>query len=306
MSPRAALGVLALVLAGCGSDLLPPLARPDADVRLELEARQVDAGQPVQAVVQIQQADGITLDVGSPAADGLEAQLTDERSEPFDGWSLTTRRYELTGEEGSYVVQLPTVTVTHPDGQQEALTVAPVFVDIGVKGPSSQLEGLLVPAPPPPPTWPWVLGTGVLIGLGVAGGAWVWRHRRRSLRRVAAEPADLVARRAWKAVLADRKLDDHARALQCSEVFRVYLQAVHPIPASALTSREIEQAIYARGLVPGALLDRARRLLQATDLLKFARRGGGPEFFYALDQDFQAYVEATRPRPVEPREGGHA
>jgi hypothetical protein len=305
MSPRAALTVFAMALAGCGGDLLPPLARPDADVRLEVEARRVDAGQPVHAVVKIQQADGFTLDVGVPAAEGLEAALTDERTEPFDGWSLTTRSYDLTGKNGSYVVVVPDATATHPDGQQETLQVAPAFVDIGVNGPTSPLEGLLVPEPPPPPTWPWVLGAGVLLGLAVSGGVWAWRHRRRSLRLVAAEPADVVACRAWQAVLSDKKLDDHARALRLSEVFRVYLQAVHPIPASALTSREIVAAIYGEGFVPGALLDRARRVLQATDLLKFARRGGGPEFFHALDQDFQAYVAATRPRPPEPG-GGHA
>ena len=298
MSPRVALTALALVLAGCGGDLLPPLAQPDADVRLEVDARHVDAGQPVHAVVEIRQADGVTLEVGAPAADGLEATLTGERTEPFGGGSLTTRTYDLTGVKGSYVVAVPEVTATHPDGRQEILPVAPAFVDIGVQGPSSQLEGLLVPEPPPPPTWPWVLGAGVGIGLCTAGVVWAWRRRRRSLRRVAVEPADVVARRAWQAVLADRKLDDHARALQLSEVFRVYLQAVHPIPASALTSREIVAAIYGEGFVPGALLDRARRLLLATDLLKFARRGGGPEFFHDLDQDFQAYVAATRPRPT--------
>ena len=123
------------------------------------------------------------------------------------------------------------------------------------------------------------------------------------------EPADLIALRSWRAVLADSNLDDHARALRLSEVFRGYLEAVHPLPATALTTREIVAAIYADGLVPGALLDRARRLLSATDLLKFARRGGGIEFFHQLDGGFLAYVAATRPRGVEPSEGreaGHA
>jgi hypothetical protein len=41
---------------------------------------------------------------------------------------------------------------------------------------------------------------------------------------------------------------------------------------------------------------RAGRVLDATDRLKFAREGGGAEFFVELDGDFRAVVAAMRPR----------
>jgi hypothetical protein len=287
-------GLLALLVA-CADDLLPPLAHPDADVRLELDARKVASGEPVMATVQVVQADGVELSVGEPAAEGLEAALEEERTEPFDGWSLTTRRYALRGSPGSYVVSVGGASALHPDGRQEQLEVPPAFVDIGVDGPMAELEGLAMPVPPEPPTWPWVLAAGVLIGLLIATLIWWWRRRKRATQRVLAEPPHVSALLAWQVVLEDRALSDHARALQLSEVFRRYLEAVHPMAATALTTREICDVIYAQGLVPGALLDRARRILSATDLLKFARQGGGVEFFHELDRDFQAYVAATRP-----------
>ena len=301
VSLRALLVALAMVLlVACGQELLPALARPDVDVRLELEARKVAAGQPVVATVQVIQAEGVELRVAEPAAEGLELELEEERTEPFDGWSLSTRRYLLRGEPGSYVVALVGAVAVHPDGHEEQLEVAPVFVDIGVDGPSSELEDLVMPVPPEPPMWPWVLAAGVLIGLVIAGAIWLWRRRKRATQRVQAQPAHVLALHAWQVVQRDRSLSDHARALQLSEVFRRYLEAVHPMPASSLTTREICDAIYRDGLVPGALLDRARRILMATDLLKFARRGGGVEFFHELDEDFQAYVFATRPREAAP------
>ncbi len=284
------------VLAACGQDLLPALSRPDADVRMELDARRVDADQPVMVTVQVVQTDGVELRVAEPGAEGLQLALEEERAEPFDGWSLSTRRYSLRGAPGSYVVALAGAVAVHPDGREEQLEIPPVFVDIGVEGPSSELEGLVMPTPPEPPMWPWVLSAGVLIGLAIAGAVWLWRRRRRSMRRVQAEPPHLTALHAWQVVLRDRSLSDHTRALQLSEVFRRYLEAVHPLQATTLTTREICDAIYRDGMVPGGLLDRAQRILRATDLLKFARRGGGVEFFHELDQDFQAYVQATRPR----------
>lgn len=305
MSRRLTILALGALLNACGGDLLPPLARPDADVRLELAARKVQADEALIATVTVIKGDGVELELGQPGAEGLETAVREKRGEPFEGYHLSTITYELSGEPGSYVVSLPPPHVVHPDGREEDLEVPAVFADIGVDGPSSQLEGLLVPEPPEPARWPWVLLVAA-VSAAIGGGAvsW-WRSRKRATRTVSSEPPDVLAHYAWRAVMADKKLDDHARALQLSEVFRRYLEAVHPMPATALTSREITDIIYRDGLVPGGLLDRARRILMATDLLKFARRGGGIEFFHELDRDFRAYLEATRPRQLgEPGEGG--
>ena len=296
-----ALLVLVLNLSGCGQDLLPPLARPDADVRMELDQNEVQQGEPLQVRLQLLQADGVELHVGEPAAEGLEASLEDERVERFDGWSVTTRSYLLRGEPGSYVVALQQATAHHPDGREEVLEPAPLFADIGVQGPTSELEGLLLSEPPEPPAWPLPLALGALLAGLLALAVRTWRRgRRKALAQRPLEPPDVLAFRAWAAVLDDPELDDHGRALGLSEVFRTYLEAIHAWPATALTTREITDALYREGLVSAPLLDRARRLLTATDLLKFARQGGGDRFFQDLDQDFRAYVMATRPVSTVP------
>ena len=50
--------------------------------------------------------------------------------------------------------------------------------------------------------------------------------------------------------------------------------------------------------------DRAQRLLDATDLIKFARSGGGAALFDALDADLRAVIAAMRPAPAPKPEPG--
>ena len=45
----------------------------------------------------------------------------------------------------------------------------------------------------------------------------------------------------------------------------------------------------------------SKRLLSATDRIKYARRGGGTALFEALDQDFRELISTTRWR-LEPKE----
>jgi hypothetical protein len=106
-----------------------------------------------------------------------------------------------------------------------------------------------------------------------------------------------VARRAWDEARR-AGLDDHALALRLSNVLRTYFDDAIGFPASARTTREI--LVHLEGVLDAAHRGRARHILDATDRLKFAREGGGAGFFEALDDDFAAVLEATRPRAEEP------
>jgi hypothetical protein len=288
---------VALVAVACGKDPLPPLAEPDADVRVELLDRTVDEGAQARIRVRIREVGGATVEVGEPAAEGLTAHLASEHGEPVDGGTATVREWALTGPPGSYVIQVPEATARYPDGHTTPIPLPPLFVDVGVQGPSSVLEDLLRPLPEAPVRWPWILAGLAGGALLVTAGFLAWRRwrRRRAGPAAPGDPPDVTALRSWAAVLDDPVLDDHARALRLSAVFRDYLEAVHRWPASALTTREIADALYRDGLVSAALLDGAQRVLHATDLVKFARQGGGPKLFTSLDADFRAYVLATRP-----------
>jgi hypothetical protein len=84
-------------------------------------------------------------------------------------------------------------------------------------------------------------------------------------------------------------------------VLRVYIEAQCGFRATAGTTSEIINGIEDAGFGTHKLgVDdglRIGRILDATDRLKFAREGGGEDFFEALDRDFEALINATRPAP---------
>ena len=101
-------------------------------------------------------------------------------------------------------------------------------------------------------------------------------------------PADQEALAAWAAVLAEATLDDHERALALSQIFRRYLERVFSLPASAFTSAEVLALLQAE--LSDIHLGKSKRLLSATDRIKYARRGGGSALFRSLDEDFRERV----------------
>ena len=107
----------------------------------------------------------------------------------------------------------------------------------------------------------------------------------------------MLARRAWL-LAREAGLDDHGLALALSRILREYYQRITGWPATARTTREILLHMDDRGLLPADVRLRARRVLDATDRLKFAREGGGEGFFEALEQDFEMVLDATSPGPA--------
>ena len=119
--------------------------------------------------------------------------------------------------------------------------------------------------------------------------------RSRPVPEVPAEPPDTVAIRAWEAVRADEALDDERKAQALSRIFRDYTEAALGIPAVAWTTTEILGHLGRMANLPEGNVPRARRLLRATDLVKFAEKKPGTDFFEDLDADLRAFVGSTRP-----------
>ncbi len=111
-------------------------------------------------------------------------------------------------------------------------------------------------------------------------------------------PPDEEALETWRLARENPGLDDHERALELSRIFRRYLERVMaPFPATRWTQREILDGLVLQGEVDGETLGRCRTLLSATDTLKFARRGGGADFFDGLDHDLKHVIQQTCPVP---------
>ncbi|MBK7756378.1 MAG: hypothetical protein IPI35_08210 [Deltaproteobacteria bacterium] len=293
MSPRLP---LLLALAACG-DRLAEAPAPDA-VRLtaELSDRAVTEGEPPPTLsVSLELPEGWTGTLGLPAVEGLTFTPADAEG-----------RFTLEGEPGSYIIPPVTAEAKGPAGEVETKSVGPFYLDLGVVGPSSALEDLALAPPPPPSPWPWVLGALVVTGLVAA--LVVWGNRKKAEARVVPPPPPLSpeeeALLAWAALRARADLDDHALALGLSSIFRRYLERVSGFPATALTTYEVLDRLSLDHRVNAAEHDRAQRLLDATDLIKFARSGGGAALFDALDADLRAVIAAMRPAPAPKPEPG--
>ena len=191
-----------------------------------------------------------------------------------------------------------------PGDQERTFELSPVFVDIGVKGPTGgPMDGFASAPPAPPPPWRWIALTLAIVA-AVLLVIWAVRRKLRSRPVVLPPPtpAHIVAQGAWADARA-QITDDHPLAVRLSMVLREYIEARAGLPATRATTTEILQHFEHHGF-GGRAFDiearmRVQRILDATDRLKFAREGGGEVFFSSLDKDFEGIIDATRPQPDE-------
>ena len=109
------------------------------------------------------------------------------------------------------------------------------------------------------------------------------------------EPPDVAALQRWEAIRRDPTLDDMARAHALSQIFRTYVEAVLTFPATAWTTSEILERLRDMAHLPTGNVPRARRLLRATDRVKYAEARPGQDLLEELDADLRAFVGSTRP-----------
>lgn len=260
------IGLALLAACSSGGDAVAVPAAP-----VWVDARRADAGGHI----------GLHAPPGS-TIEGSEGLVVAPKS--ADTW-------DVSGEPGSYIV-----TVTQPVDPATP-TAAPartrLFVDIGVTGPTGgEMDDLAAVPPPPPPIWPWVVAG--LVGAAALGGAavWAWQKVKPEPLPPTPDPPEVIARRAWSALRerTDLRPEDVARAM--SEIFRTWLDAAWGFPATRRTTREILDNLA--GSFTAAELDAARRLLTATDLVKFAERDQHTDLFESLDRDFTTLVRPVR------------
>ncbi len=259
-----AFGLLLSSLPACRTT--PPPVAPAAPVWVE--ARKVDDGKAVHvhapAGTVMPPVDGLTITQSSIGDDG-------------------TAVWDVTGKKGSYILNVP-----GPDQKP-----VPVYVDIGVDGPTGgAMADLASPAPKSPPVWPYVLASVLGLATVVAAAIAAWKKWRPIPPAPPPEPADVTALREWNRLRARDDLAPAELALELSAVYRRYLDATRVWPATSRTTREILDHLSAELTV--SELDCARRLLSAMDLVKFADREAQASMFEQLDADFRRLVTPAR------------
>lgn len=289
-------GALCLGALACQPAVAPAPAPEPVAVELSAAARAVPAGEDAQVSLVVALAPGWSLELPDPAAEGFTLTLQGEEGPVNDrGRARRVRRYALSGPAGSAVVGLPPLRALGPQGAEQAVEVPPLFIDLGVTGPTGgpMDEALALAPPPPEPPYLWI-GAGGLVVVGAGLSMLILAKLRGGRAEAAPLPPHARAAREWLEARA-AGLDDQALAFALSEVLRRYIEAVSGWPATSATPREISAWMAEVGWLSPEARAQADRVLRATDLLKFARDGGGDAFFNQLEADFEGVLLASRP-----------
>ncbi len=291
-------------LAACGSEAL------QADdsavvVRAFLDGAPGAAGGSL--ILQTEYDLAGEIEIPTPAVEGLEfLPVGDPVVEAMGEREVVSQKYAFSGSKGSYVIEAMTATWRGPEGDVLGAS-SPLFVDLGVEPPGRDGEVFDIQNP----SRVWVLPWGPVCAVGGVGlfmfGGIVLAFRKdwsRSSKQTPPEPPDLVAIRRWEAVRGDSARDDFQKAQALSRIFRDYAEAVLSFPASAWTTTEILARLRGMAHLVEGNVPRARRLLRATDRVKYAEQQPGRDFFEDLDADLRAFVGSTRPHAWTPPEPG--
>lgn len=283
-----------MLVVACGAPPPPPEAPAPEEVSLDV-VRAATSGGGTAVRARLVAPPDADLEVAVPATAGLTFGEAEVRREVIGGQAITTTTWPVSGSPGPYVVEGVCVPgVGDPPGP---VCADPLYLTLGAAPERAEMADVVAPSRPWPAWVPWAVAGGVLALAGLV--AWRTRGGRREEEVVVpdapAEAPDVVALRRWEAVRHAAELDDDARAQALSELFRAYLEDCLAFPARSNTTTETLRHLEGLSQLPEGNLHRARRLLRATDLVKYAEKQPGSDFFVDLDSDLRAFVTDTRP-----------
>jgi hypothetical protein len=291
--------IAALLLACAPPALMDPMSPPEVDVRAALETKATGPGEPAVLTVTLTTSEGWIGDPPDFEVEGLSFNLEGDSAAEQEGREVRTLRYAISGEPGSYVIPAATVAFDGPGDLSREVSTSTLFLDLAVEGPSSELADLQLAPPPPPSPWPYVAGGAAAAFLIAGVGAFFVRRGRRPAPPPPPLPPHEAFWRDWIAARDNPSLTDEARATALSALFREYLEAVAGVEATAFTTSEVMAALERRGKFLAVAGD-CKQVLSATDRVKYAREGGGEDFFKDLEVSVERVIEQTRPRQEAP------
>lgn len=286
--------ILAMVLIGCGSAGIP-LTQADLRVRTVLHEKPSNRGGKME--IQVDALGDIEWTASDPAGKNLELYSSGRRSEDIGERTVTTMTWVYTGEPGQYVIDPVCVSWKRGDEEPRDTCSTALFLDMGVQYERPEMVDIAEPAAVwrlPHPAW--FVAVGGVGGLLLGGLFLAIRSRPEpAMSSVADEPPDLAAIRRWTAIRNDTALDDNAKAKALSHIFRQYTEVTLHFPALKWTTTESITHLQGLTSFDPADLHRARKLLRATDLVKFADQTTEGAFFDEMDADLRAFIDSTKP-----------
>jgi hypothetical protein len=281
------------LLGGCTA---PVVQMPEVSGSTISSRFEGNDGQGGVLVVHIAVPPGAVPEVPEPSGEGLSLQAMGAMDqEQVGSRQLLTWRWSVSGSAGSYEIAPVDLRIV---GLDEPVDSAPsLFIDLEVEPPR---EGEWVDIADPGVVrvipWAWLFGVGTVATLSLAGVVWAFRRPRvPGVVEIPEEAPDVVVLRGWASVHQDDRLDDYTKALALSRLFRDYLEAVLTFPATAWTTTETVAHLRELAHLDAEHVPQARRLLRATDRVKYAETKPKEDLFEVLTEDLLTFVDATRP-----------
>lgn len=274
--------MIAWMLVACGTSQAPAL---EEGVRAWLVGGEV--------VVQIVD-DDFTGEVPPPTSPALTFEpVSDTRTESAGGVTIATRQFSYEGGAGFHTLTAPRI-----DGLPDPETL---YLEVDVDTPPPREALVDIDEPERVRSYSWLLWVAGLLVAMLAGATALTARLVRGDTKAPAriDPPDVVALRDWATAKSDASLSDLDRAAAVSRIFRTYAEDALRFPAASGTTPEVLEALSAIRNLDEANLPRAKRLLRATDLMKFAEADATEALFTDLDSDLKGFVESTRPRRMD-------
>jgi hypothetical protein len=301
---------LLFAVAACGA------AHAASTAKLELASTEARIGDAIAARIVVSLDPGAHLGADPVPAEWGDAQVLSGAWQP-EAPGATSGTRVWSGAIAIYklgAVTIPEVTLPISEGERAAtVATAPVSLTIkGTVGPGKPGEGnldlanLKPPASIPPDYGPLEKGLAALAALVAATGVAWWLIRRYASRFAAvpvpADPFRRLSPHVWAyeelRKLLDRRLAEEGKIGafydELTRIVKMYLEGRYRIDLLERTTAEMPAALQQAG-APAEPARLARTLLEAGDLVKFARVRSAPADCRASVDEAYRLVDLTKP-----------
>lgn len=292
----------------CGSapqDVTSEAPPPPVELRTAIDKTEATTGDILLYEVVVERAAEIDVDLGEPGAAIGGFRIVDMgRDAPaHKGQRVIERRwYKLRADlVGSYIVPPVTAgfsTGAEANGTSQQLLSSPIYVEVtsvlGQEGNATDIRDIKPLEAIPRTRWGVWLMSGAVPVVGAVAFLF-WRRRRGKLE-LPPLPAHEIA---YQALNSLRELDlaEGATARRycflLSEILRAYVEARFGLNATDLTTPEILARVDELRRVAGDDKERLRRVLDATDRVKFADERSSVGVLSTAYEDALTFVEHT-------------
>jgi hypothetical protein len=249
---------------------------PDQSIDVFVAQKRVDSGTPVVFFVEIYQEKGWSHEALLVSSSSLSIEWNNTKREDLGTGIRSTYEYELSGVDGSHIVDAIRLVGIGPERKEEIVSTE-VFVDIGIEKIASKLEGP-IPQSEEPAHWPWLIAG--------AGGVFLgWYMMRR--KKISNPPPTLEERyRSQWGIFVQQESDTQERAVMLSAILRSYLTErfsnnytkATPLEAKSMVEKELwSQPIKAAVL----------QIFEETDAIRFAGADVDEDIFATLGRSLE-------------------